>query len=478
MFHIDMIYTIKTLIKKGLSQRAIAKQLGISRKTIKKYFDQIQTGNIEEPKINKSKILDSYKEIINDWFEKGLTAQLIFERLKTGYSVDISYPTVSRFVKEIKKTEVFIPMVSTPGDEAQVDYGYMSKFIKDGKEIKIWCFVMTLSFSRLQYVEMVTTQNICSFLKSHQNAFEYFGGVPKTVKIDNLKAGVIHSNFYEPQIQTQYAEFLEYYGSAPITARVRRPQDKGKVEAGVKFVENNFLKNLEHNDFYNLQKDIKNWIEKANRRIHGTTKKIPLEQFNLTEKQQLIPLPDIGYEIYHIAKRRANNYAHIVFENNYYSVPAIYAGTELLIKFTDNTLKIFDNQTQIALHAIDKGQGNYITEEHHKPIEKQYKNKEYYQEKVLQIGQHALHFAQAVIEKKPYEYQRIINGICNLAKKHGNQIVNQACQRSLIFGAISYSSIKNICEKSIINNPREELSVHNAGGFFQDLSLYDNLKYN
>jgi len=478
MYHIDMIYTIKTLINKGLSQRAIASQLGISRKTVSKYYLKIQSGVVEEPKMNKAKTLDQYKEIIVDWFEKGLTARLIFDRLKSAYSLEVSYPSVSRFVKELKKSEVFVPVICQPAEEAQVDYGYMGRFLKDGKEIKVWCFVITLSFSRLQYVEMVTNQSIPSFLKSHQNAFEFFGGVPKTVKIDNLKSGVIHSCFYEPKIQIQYAEFLDHYGSLPITARVRRPQDKGKVEAGVKFVENNFLKNLEHKDFYRLQIDIKNWTEKANQRIHGTTKKIPLQQYNNIEKQYLISLPKDRYELYQISQRKANNYAHIAFENNYYSVPSNYAGKELIIKYTENTLKIFDNQTQIALHAIHKGQGNYITEEHHKPIEKQYKNKEYYLEKVAHLGENALKFSEMVIKQKPYEYQRIINGVCQLAKLHGHPAVDHACERSLAFGAITYSSIKNICEKNIHTHPREELTVKNAGGFYQDLSIYDNLNLN
>jgi transposase len=478
MYHIDMIYTVKTLLNKGLSQRAIALQLSISRKTVKKYFLQIQTGDVSEPQINKAKTLDQYKDQIGDWYQKGLTARLIFDRLKSLYSIEISYPTVSRFVNGLKKSEVFVPLLCKPGEEAQVDYGYMGRFVKDGKNTKVWCFVMTLSYSRLQYVEMATNQSVISFLKSHQNAFGFFGGTPQTVKIDNLKAGVITPSFYEPQIQTQYAEFLQHYGSLPITARVRRPQDKGKVEAGVKFVENNFLKNLEHTDFYQLEKDIKNWVEKANQRVHGTTKKIPRQQFDQVEKQQLVDLPATGFELYSISRRRVNNYAHLVFGNNYYSVPSIYASKEVLVKYTDNTLKIYDNQTQIALHQISKGQGEYITQQHHKPIEKQYKNKEYYLEKVSVIGDKVFEFSNAVIEKKPYEYQRIINGLCHLAKKHGNEIVNTACGRSLAFGAITYTSIKNICEKNIVDITREPLAVNNAGGFHHDLSIYDNLNTN
>ncbi len=478
MYHIDMIYTIKTLLDKGHSQRAVSRQLGISRKTVKKYVLQIQTNVIEEPTINRSKQLDQYNNIITQWYEKGLTALLIYNRLNELYSLDISYPSVARYVKELKKSEVFIPLISKPAEEAQVDYGYMGRFTKAGKDVKVWCFVITLSFSRLQYVELVTDQSVTSFLKSHRNAFEFFGGVPQTVKIDNLKAGVLHASFYEAQIQTQYAEFLQHYGSMPITARVRRPQDKGKVEAGVKFVENNFLKNLEHRNFIQAQKDLQQWVEKANLRVHGTIKKVPKVLFEKTEKQYLIALPENRFELYSLAKRRVNNYAHISFNNNYYSVPAVYASKEVIIKYTENTLKIYDNQTQIALHAISSEQGVFITQEHHKPIGKHYKNQTYYLDKSAEIGDNALAFSKAVIERKPHDYQKIINGICHLAKKHGNHMVNQACERSLSYGAISYISIKHICEKNLVATQSENLQVNNAGGFHQDLAAYDNLILN
>jgi len=478
MYHIDMIYTIKTLSEKGKSQRAISKELSISRKTVRKYLELIQKAGFKEPHINKPKKLKEYKEVISNWLERGLTAQLIFDRLKSVNNVNVSYPTVSRFVKTLKCNEVFVPLISKPGEEAQVDYGYMGHFNKDGKEIKVWCFVMTLSFSRLKYVELVTNQNIESFLFSHIRAFEFFSGVPETVKIDNLKSGVIFPNFYESEIQTQYAEFLKYYGSAPITARVRRPQDKGKVEAGVKYVKNNFLKNIENKDFFQSQDELKKWITKINQKIHGTTKKVPLEQFTIIEKQKLITLPDVRYEIYRISKRKVNNYAHITFENNYYSVPSKFAGKEVIVKYNQNTLKIFIENNQIALHAITNGMGNFVTSEHHKPVYKQYKNKEYYLEKAQKIGIETFDFCKQVIEYKPYDYQRLINGVCHLAKVHGNNKVNGACKRSIEFGVFSYSSIKNICKKNLDNIPKESLVVENAKGYYQDLKMYDNLNYN
>ena len=99
---------------------------------------------------------------------------------------------------------------------------------------------MVLSHSRYAYYQLATTQKLSSFIECHYKAFEYFGGVPKTVKLDNLKAGVITPDFYEPLLQEQYAGFLAHYSSAPIACKVRRPEEKGKVESAIKYVKNNF----------------------------------------------------------------------------------------------------------------------------------------------------------------------------------------------------------------------------------------------
>ena len=276
MYGIEMKFTVKTLLDKGYSQRAISRELGISRKTVKKYFDEINNTGIQVPKIEKTKKLDTYHEAIKEWYQQGLTGVLIQEKLQKEKGIKISYPSVSRYLKRFKTSEVYIPLIAKPGEEGQVDFGYLGRFVKDDKPVKVWAFSMVLSHSRYSYHCLVTDQSVDTFINCHIKAFEYFGAVPHTVKIDNLKAGVITPNFYEPTIQTHYAEFLQYYNCAPITARVRRGQDKGKVEAGVKYVKMNFLKRVEHKDFYRLEKELLDWTTNiANKRLHGTTKKIP-----------------------------------------------------------------------------------------------------------------------------------------------------------------------------------------------------------
>ena len=430
MYGIDMKFTVKTLLEKGYSQRAISRELGISRKTVKKFFEEIQKGNVQVPKIEKIKILDKHKDQIKEWFSMGLTGVLIQEKLLKEKALKISYASVSRYLAQFKIPEVYIPLIAKPGEEGQVDFGYLGRFIKDGKPVKVWCFSMVLSHSRYSYNCLVTNQNVDSFINSHIKSFEYFGAVPHTSKIDNLKAGVITPNFYEPTIQIQYAEFLEYYNCAPITARVRRGQDKGKVEAGVKYVKNNFLKRVEHSDFYRLEKELLDWTTNiCNKRLHGTTKKIPAEVFLQSEKKEMKALPLKRYELFKIEHRKVNTYGHISYKNNFYSVPYNYIGKKLILKSNDAILKIYDNANQIALHQINKNKGEFITRDEHAPPEKQKKTEEMYRQKAIAFGSETLEFLEKVKKEKTYTWIRIIRGVFSLKRNYDFEIINLACKQ-------------------------------------------------
>ena len=417
MYGIEMKFTVKTLLDKGYSQRAISRELGISRKTVKKYFDEINSIGVQIPKIEKNKKLNVYFEDIKEWYQQGLTGVLIQEKLQKDKGLKISYASVSRYLKQFKTQEVYVPLIAKPGEEGQVDFGYLGRFIKDNKLVKVWGFSMVLSHSRYSYNCLVTDQSVDTFINCHIKAFEYFGAVPHTVKIDNLKAGVITPNFYEPTIQIQYAEFLQYYNCAPITARVRRGQDKGKVESGVKYVKSNFLKRVEHKDFYRLEKELLDWTTNiANKRLHGTTKKIPQDVFFSTEKKAMYSLPDKRFEILKIEHRKVNKYAHISFKNNFYSVPYNYIDQKLIIKTNENIIKVYKDAEQIAIHQICKKQGEFITKDEHLPPEKQRKTVDYYRNKAKKIGDNALQLFEKMKEHKDKTYIQSFRGIISLQK--------------------------------------------------------------
>lgn len=476
MYGIEMKFTVKTLLERGYSQRAIALQLSINRKTIRKYIKEFNTGEIITPKIHKNKKLEPYLEDIKGWLSQGLTGVLIQEKITNEKGLTVGYATVSRFLNQFKTSEVYIPLIAKPAEEAQVDFGYLGRFFKGDKLVKVWCFSIVLSHSRYSYHKLVTNQSVSTFINCHIESFEYFGGVPYTVKIDNLKAGVIAPDFYEPSIQRQYAEFLQYYKSTPITARIRRGQDKGKVEAGVKYVKNNFLKRVDHQDFFQLEKDILDWTNNTcNTRLHGTTKKIPLEIFNSIEKVELQKLPCKRYEILKIEHRKVNNYGHISFKNNFYSVPYKYIGKTLFVKSTDTIIKIFEDTQELAIHQVCNEDGKFISVDEHRPPEKQRKTEEECINKAIDFGVNTFEFLQQVKNQKPYNWHRIMSGVFHLQYTYSKEIVDKACNRALQYKAISFLSVKNICKNNLYSKPAEALSVNISDGFAHSLKQYDSL---
>jgi len=138
---------------------------------------------------------------------------------------------------------------------------------------------MRLSYSRLDYYEAVYDQRVETFIRCHIHAFNFFGGIPQYIKIDNLKSAILEANFFEPVYQELYRNFALHYGFHPLPCRVRRPNNKGKVESGIKYVKGNFFLGRHFKDEEDVKRLLRKWNERINQRIHGTTRKIPQEVF-------------------------------------------------------------------------------------------------------------------------------------------------------------------------------------------------------
>jgi|GEM_PF-1618809 len=273
--------TIKTLYEKGYNKSQIARILKVDRKTVRKVLKALDENGYVEHK-TKPSILDPYKEYINIQVSKGLSAKRIYQDMHWQLGYEGSYDTVKRYVAKIKKNppKAYMVLHSLPGEEAQVDFGYIGTLKLNGKRKKAWVFVMQLSYSRYMYAQIVFDQSVATFLMCHKNAFRYFGGVPQTVKIDNLKAAVFEANFYEPEMQRNYAAFASHYGFLADPCRVRTPTDKGKIESMIKYVKNNCFKARDFKNVDEARAFLKQWLnEIANKRVHGTTKKVHAEVF-------------------------------------------------------------------------------------------------------------------------------------------------------------------------------------------------------
>lgn len=451
--------TIKTLWKAGKSKNAISKATGHDWRTIDKVIKRIKSGKEYPKKIEKKSILDPHKETIVQWIESKLSGSRIHEEL-LAKEVQISYSSVKRYIKNIKNTnDVFIRVHTEPGKEAQVDFGYFG-YTNDnsGKRRKTWVFNMRLSNSRYDYFEKVYNQKVETFIQCHINAFEFFEGIPEYVKIDNLKAAILEASYYEPVYQKLYKSFSEYYNFKPLPCRVRRPNDKGKVESGIKYVKDNFFKGRTFKDGDDLDRQLLNWTNKVNKRIHGTTRKIPEEMFLKYEKEKLKSLPTNAFKMPITGTRKVYHDCHIFFNYNYYSVPFEYVGKEISVEQSNGILKIFYENTNIATHEILEGKGEFATVLSHYPDYKICSDTEYqakYQIKMRELGKYSEQFFLRKLESSPHSWQGSIRGILKLTKIYPPDVVEMSCKRAVSYNALTYKMVRNICENGAYLLPTE-----------------------
>lgn len=459
MLRIEMYITIKTLFEKGWNKSQIARAAGHDRKTIRKVVGAIKAGKAAPEKKPHPRILDKHKEQIVKWLEEGFTAFRMYEEL-IRMGIKAGYSTVKDFVKSIKKNQnIFVRIHTQPGEEAQVDFGYAGYTLDNsGKRKKTWVFNMRLSYSRADYYEKVYDQKVETFINCHINAFHYFQGVPETVKIDNLKAAILEANFYEPVFQSLYKNFAAHYGFKPLPCRIYSPNDKGKVESGIKYVKVNFFLGRKFDNENDLNLRLKKWLEKANGRIHGTTKKIPQEVFETEEKSCLLPLPAEEFKLVQLGTRKVYHDCHIYVLHNYYSVPFEYVGKEVEIEIGQAMLKIYFNGREIAVHPLCREKGNFITNEGHYPKYKRISETEYqekYQVKMKGLGPFSEQVFFLVLENQRGYWYKTVQGILSLEKRFSKEIVEQACKRALAFNVCEYQTIKNICKNGSYKLPME-----------------------
>lgn len=458
MLGVAMYTTIETLYKRGLNKSAISRAVSHDWKTVDKVIKHLDSGGkLPKKKPHPSK-LDVYKEQILEYLDSGLSGVRIYELLQES-GCSSSYSSIKVYIRNLKSREdICIRFHSLPGEEAQVDFGYVGRVPDfNGKQRKAWIFNMRLSYSRLDFYKVVYDQKVETFINCHIEAFNYFGGIPSTVKIDNLKAAILSAHFYQPVYQNLYEQCAKHYGFEIMPCRVRKPQEKGKVESGIKYIKNNFFAGRKFNTADDLQKQLLFWLNnKCNVRIHGTTRKVPKELFEEKERGLLKKLPVTPFRICSIEQRKVYRDCHIYVNYNYYSVPFKFIGKEVDVEINDKLIKVYYEGEQIAVHGLLLQKGSFSTNDKHYP---DYKlpfstcSKKRLHDKISSIGNYANKVFIALETKQPNHWYRTTHGILSLQKHFSNDVIDAACKRALIYGAIQYKQIKSICESGSYTLP-------------------------
>ena len=354
---------ILDLHRSGLSQRAIARRLGISRNTVKKYLDAPEECLKNPPSYHRASILEPYYDAIKAWLEEDgyYTATWIYDRLvNQGYTG--SYETVKRKVAELKKHKqkiAYMRFETDPGHQAQVDFGEFQVEMPDGSIKKLYLFSMILGYSRKIYTELIERCDMPSFLDCHIHAFEYFSGVPDQILYDRMKNVYIAKLAGRDKFNSTLLGFAVHYGFTPKVAPAYAAWVKGKVERPYTFIREGFWRGYGYVNLVTANKDLWVWIAKKDERIHGTTHEKISTRFN-REQPFLNALPpqqfDTSYRIY----RKVYKDCTVHFEGNRYVVPHRLVGESVILREKDGQLRIFENNWLVIIYEIPATKGNLI----------------------------------------------------------------------------------------------------------------------
>lgn len=441
--------TIKTLHNQGEKKSRIAQELGCHRNTVLNIVKR--DGLIEKQTRVRSSMFDVYKTQIKEWLDKKISRLRIHEMLLEYYEVLEKYDTLCKYIQKQfpKKVEAFGVQMHTPGETAEVDFGYLGMLPGlSGKAVKTFALAVILPFSRLDFYAICYDQKLETLTSELKNAFDYFGGVPKRLKVDNMKTAILKNQHYDLEFNQDFLGFASHYNTVIIPCSPYSPEQKGTVESGIKYLQQNFVAGRVFQDESDIKRQLRSWMDNyANLRIHGTTKKVPLEVFEMEEKNKLQPLPREEFALFQRCVRIVSANCHIHFENNYYSVPSTLVSKEVTVRWNGQLVKIIFEGAQVALHLKTTGQGNYVTQRSHLPAYKIYSQTEYqakYEAKMVDIGEYAHKYFTMLLTTKESYWFRSVRIILGFEKEYGKEALNLTLKRALYYQATDTTTIKNI----------------------------------
>jgi hypothetical protein len=237
-----------------------------------------------------------------------------------------------------------------PGEQAQVDWGSFGQMRIGATTRPLSCFAMVMSWSRALFVDFSLDMRLDTFLRMHERAFEFFGGIPKKCLYDNLKSVVLHHVGSVVQFNPSFLVFAGHHLFEPAAAPVRYPQAKGRVEGAIKYVRHGFFYGRSYRDLADLRDQARRWcLETANQRIHATTRERPAERL-LIEQPRLHALPEHRFDTDLVVPAVVSKEARVILDTNSYSVPHQLVGKSVLVRADDTTVRVVDEATTVAEH--------------------------------------------------------------------------------------------------------------------------------
>jgi transposase len=461
----------------GMSQRAVARSLGLAQGTVSKYLNRTRRAGLTwplPPELDDDVFLENrlypppsdlrsnerpqpdWADVHREFRRTGVTLMLLWEEYCDSNSDSFSYSWFCERYKEwAERLKPTLRQVHVAGDKLFVDYSGHTLEVIDGTTGEVrtaQIFVAVLGASNYTYAEASLSQSLPDWIASHVRAFSFFGGTARQTVSDNLKAGITRACFHEPMVNRTYADLARHYGTAIVPARPHHPRDKAKVEVGVQIVGRWILARLRNHRFFSLASlnvAIHALLVDLNNRPLRSWGRSRRELFEELDRSALIPLPDEPYQYAEWKRCRVNLDYHVEIAKHYYSVPFNLVHQEVEARITARTVEIFLRGKRVASHLRSTLPHRPTTIPEHMPSSHR-RYRDWTHERLRleagKVGPDAETLIDVILRSRPHPEQgfRSAIGILGLVKRYGQERVDAACARALLLNARSYKSVAAI----------------------------------
>jgi transposase len=481
----------------GLKDREIARSCSIPRSSVGNYVSRARQAGLctwpLQPDLDEEALdallfpptvvnLPAPKAAVPDfaWMHgqihsyKHVTLQLLWEEYKQANPAGYQYSQFCELYRRWeRKIDVVLRQEHRAGERMFVDHAGQTVPVvdRDTGEVRQACiFVAVLGASNYTFAEATWKKDLQSWIGSHTRAVEFFGGAATVTVPDNWKAGIKDPSYYEPDLNPTYRDWADHYGTVVIPARVRKPRDKAKVEAGVLIVERWILAAVRHRTFFSLaelNEVIRELLIRLNQRKFRKLDTTRAKLFETIEKPALKPLPDEPFRYAEWKTAKVNIDYHVEINRHYYSVPYQMVHEEVEARISEKSIEIFHKGRRVALHVRSDIVGKHTTLPEHRP--KKHQDLEWtvsrFVEKGRVIGPSTATLLEKIIHsrKHPEQGYRACLGILRLAQRYTNERLEAACLRALTLDSCSYRSIQSMLATGFDRQPLEppdESAVH------------------
>jgi transposase len=491
----------------GKSERAVAAQAGVDRKTSRRYVRAAVAAGLSreggEGQLTDELIgqvvsvvrpvrpdghgqgwaqLEARQEEITAWVKAEVPVVKI-GILLGRQGVVVAERTLHRFAAErcgAGGSQVTTPVDDgPPGGELQVDFGYLGLIpAGEGRRRKLHALVFTACFSRYLFVYLTFSMTLEEVIAGCEDAWAFFGGVFRVVVPDNMSPVVAKADAVNPRLTREWLEYAQARGFVTDPARVRHPRDKPRVEAGVKFVQGNFFAGETFLDLADARAKMTAWLVTANARVHGTTRQVPAVVFAGQEAPCLLPAPAGRYQVPYWAEVKVHVDYHIQVARALYSVPWRHVGARVTARADEHLVKVYLRDQLIKTHPRRQPGGRSTDVADMPPGVEGYATRtvDRIVAQAASYGPATGTYARRLLDgDAPWMMMRSVYRLIGLAKRYGPPAAEAACARALDVDVINVSKIESMLKNATENTPAAGLAAAAGAGpgrFARDAAEY------